>query len=152
METTGFFEVLASTIELSDPRVDRGQNHCLKEMVALAVCGTICGANSWAEIERFAVSHESWFQRFLLLENGIPSHDTFGRVFARLDTAQFYDCVLKWIAQLNLSLKGCAINVDGKTLRGSHDRASDQSPLHIVSAWANAVSYTHLTLPTICSV
>jgi len=137
METMGFFEVLATTIELSDPRVDRGQNHCLKDMVALAVCGTICGANSWAEMERFAVAHEDWFRRFLVLENGIPSHDTFGRVFAQLDTAQFYDCVLRWISQLDLSLRNCAINVDGKTLRGSHDRDAGQPPLHIVSAWAN---------------
>ena len=137
METMGFFAVLANTIELNDPRVDRGQNHCLKDMVALAVCGTICGANSWAEIERFAVAHEDWFRRFLELENGVPSHDTFGRVFARLDTAQFYDCVLRWISQLDLSLQNCAINVDGKTLRGSHDRGVEQPPLHIVSAWAN---------------
>jgi len=137
MSTTGFFEVLASTIELTDPRVDRGQNHCLKEMVALAVCGTICGANNWAEIERFAVAHEDWFRQFLELDHGVPSHDTFGRVFARIDTAQFYDCVLNWISEINLSLKGCAINIDGKTLRGCHDRSADQRPLHVVSAWAN---------------
>lgn len=137
MQSNGFFETLANTIELSDPRADRGFNHCLKDMVALTVCGTICGADGWAAIERFAVSHEDWFRRFLPLENGIPSHDTFNRVFARLDTAQFYDCVLNWISELNLSLAGCAVNIDGKTLRGSHDRGEAQEPLHVVSAWAN---------------
>lgn len=137
MQANGFFATLANAIELSDPRADRGFNHCLKDMVALAVCGTICGADSWAAIERFAISHENWFRRFLQLENGIPSHDTFNRIFARLDTAQFYDCVLKWISELNLSLSGCAVNIDGKALRGSHDRGEDQQPLHVVSAWAN---------------
>lgn len=85
-------------------------------MVALAICGTICGADSWADIERFARTHRSWFKRFLKLENGIPSHDTFGRVFARLDTEEFYNCMVKWIRELDLSLEGCAINIDGKTL------------------------------------
>ena len=141
MQANGFFETLANTIELSDPRVDRGENHCLKDKVALTICGTICGADSWVSIERFARTNETWFRRFLPLENGIPSHDTFGRVFARLDTAQFYDCVLNWISKLNLSLSGCAINIDGKALRGSHDRSEDQKPLHIVSAWANELKF-----------
>ena len=141
MATAGFFAVLANAIELTDPRVDRGNNHCLKEMVALAICGTICGANHWTDVERFARSNLSWFRRFLTLKNGVPSHDTFGRVFARIDTAQFYDCVLNWIAQLNFSLKGCAINIDGKTLRGSHDRGEGQEPLHVVSAWANQLKF-----------
>ena len=137
MRTNGFFEFLAHTIELTDPRVDRGYNYCLKEMVALAICGTICGADSWADIERFARTHQWWFEQFLELERGVPSHDTFGRVFSRLDSDEFYNCVIKWIHELDLSLQGCAVNIDGKTLRGSHDRAADQSPLHIVSAWAN---------------
>lgn len=137
MRTNRFFEFLAHFVELSDPRVDRGRNHCLKEMVALAICGTICGADSWADIERFAKSNVNWFRQFLELPNGVPSHDTFGRVFSRLDTGEFYNCVMNWIQALDLPLKDCSINIDGKTLRRSHDRAADQPPLHVVSAWAN---------------
>ena len=141
MASSEFFAVLANSIELTDPRADRGNNHCLKEMVALAICGTICGADHWTDVERFARSNIKWFKRFLRLENGVPSHDTFSRVFALIDTAQFYDCVLNWISKLNFSLQGCAINIDGKVLRGSHDHGENQRPLHVVSAWANELKF-----------
>jgi len=137
----GYFEFLTYFVDLSDPRRDRGRNHNLLDMVALALCGTIAGANSWADIERFAVAHQGWFEEFLELPQGVPSHDTFSRVFARLDTAEFQQCVSRWVERLQFSLAGETVALDGKTLRGSHDRSSGQEALHVVNAWANHVSF-----------
>jgi predicted transposase YbfD/YdcC len=137
----GYFEFLAFFVDLSDPRKDRGQNHRLLDMVGLALCGTIAGANSWADIERFAAAHQDWFEEFLELPYGIPSHDTFGRVFARLDTEEFQQCLGRWVEDLQLQLAGETVAIDGKTLRGSHDRSAGQEALHVVNAWANHVNF-----------
>jgi predicted transposase YbfD/YdcC len=141
MKANGYFEFLTFFEELPDPRHDRGQNHLLIDMVALALCGTICGADTWADIERFSLAHQAWFEQFLELPNGVPSHDTFGRVFRCLDTAEFQTCLSRWVEHLQFSLKGRTIAIDGKTLRGSHDHASGQKPLHIINAWAKHVSF-----------
>ena len=137
----GYFEFLTFLVDLSDPRQDRGQNHRLLDMVGLTLCGTIAGANSWADIERFAVAHQEWFEQFLELPYGIPSHDTFGRVFARLDTEEFQQCLGRWVEHLQLQLAGETVAIDGKTLRGSHDRSAGQEALHVVNAWANHVNF-----------
>lgn len=137
----GYFEFLAFFVDLSDPRKDRGENHQLLDMVGLALCGTIAGANSWADIERFAVAHQEWFEQFLELPHGVPSHDTFGRVFARLDTKEFQQCLGRWVEHLQLQLAGDTVAIDGKTLRGSHDRSAGQEALHVVNAWANHVNF-----------
>jgi predicted transposase YbfD/YdcC len=137
----GYFEFLTYFVDLTDPRKDRGLNHNLLDMVALALCGTIAGADSWADIERFAVAHREWFEEFLELPHGVPSHDTFSRVFARLDTAEFQQCLSRWVEQLQLNLAGETVAIDGKTLRGSHNRAAGQEALHVVNAWANHVSF-----------
>jgi predicted transposase YbfD/YdcC len=137
----GYFEFLAFFVDLSDPRMDRGQNHRLLDMVGLTLCGTIAGANSWADIERFAVAHQEWFEQFLELPYGIPSHDTFGRVFARLDTEEFQQCLGRWVEHLQLQLAGETVAIDGKTLRGSHDSSAGQGALHVVNAWANHVNF-----------
>jgi predicted transposase YbfD/YdcC len=137
----GYFEFLTFFVDLSDPRKDRGNNHNLLDMVALALCGTIAGANSWADIERFAKAHQEWFEEFLELPFGVPSHDTFGRVFARLDTEEFQHCLGRWVEHLQLQLEGQTVAIDGKTLRGSHDRSAGQQALHVVNAWANHVSF-----------
>jgi predicted transposase YbfD/YdcC len=106
-------------------------------MVFIALCATICGAEGWADVERFGKSKRDWFARFLSLENGIPSHDTFGRVFARLDTQEFQTCVYNWLLNLGLQLKDQGVSIDGKTLRHSFDTAAGKSALHMVSAWAS---------------
>lgn len=137
----GYFEFLTHFVDLTDPREDRGYNHNLFDIIGLALCGTICGANSWADIERFAVAHLEWFEQFLELPYGVPSHDTFGRLFARLDTDEFQQCLSKWVQQLQLQLEGQTVAIDGKTLRGSHDRSSAKHALHIVNAWANQVNF-----------
>ena len=106
------------------------------DILIIAVCGVICGAEGWVEIEEFGKAKETWFQTCLDLPNGIPSHDTFGRVFARIDPKQFEACFLQWIRSVGEEIKG-VIAVDGKTLRRSHDRAKGKKALHMVSAWAS---------------
>lgn len=141
MHKFGFFEFLTHFVDLTDPREDRGRNHNLLDLVAIVLCGTICGANTWADIERFAEAHFGWFRRFLQLPHGIPSHDTLGRVFARLDTAEFQECLGRWVKQLQFQLQGQTVAIDGKTVRGSHDLTLGRSALHVVSAWANHVNF-----------
>jgi predicted transposase YbfD/YdcC len=121
---------------VTDPRVDRGFNHDLLEMVFMALTASICGANGWVDVERFAKSKWEWFRQYLDLPHGVPSHDTFGRVFARLDTGEFLTAMHQWVDQFAGSLRERGIAIDGKTLKGSFDRAADQSPLHTITAFA----------------
>jgi len=102
----------------------------------LAVCATLGNANGWADIERFGQDKIDLFRTFLELPNGIPSHDTFGRVFALLDPAALMDCIQKWLDALGAAVAGEVVAIDGKTLRGSFDTAAGKNPLHLVSAWA----------------
>jgi predicted transposase YbfD/YdcC len=130
-------ETIASHFEgVTDPRVNRGQNYPLIEMVFVALCGSICDCNSWVDISEFGDAKLTWFRKFLPFEHGIPSHDTFGEVFARLDSMQFYAALQSWTTNIAGSLKGQTVALDGKTLRGSFDQASAKSALHSVSAWA----------------
>lgn len=122
--------------DLDDPRVDRSKRHGLTEIITIALCGVICGAESWVEIEQFGNAKRDWLGRFLELPYGIPSHDTFGRVFARLDPDQFERCFVTWVQTLLQPTAGAHIAVDGKTVRRSHDRTQGRGPLHLVSAWA----------------
>jgi predicted transposase YbfD/YdcC len=121
---------------ISDPRVNRGNNHDLIELVFVALTATICGAQGWADVERFAKSKRKWFRRYIRLEHGIPSHDTFGRVFSRLDTGEFLTAMHAWVDTFAGSLRGQGIAIDGKTLRGSFDKAAGQSALHTITAFA----------------
>jgi len=121
---------------VTDPRVDRGGNHDLLEMVFVALTAAICGANGWADVERFAKAKLDWFRQYIDLPHGVPSHDTFGRVFARLDTGEFLSAMHQWVDQFAGSLRGRGIAIDGKTLRGSFDQAAGQSPLHTITAFA----------------
>ncbi len=124
---------------LSDPRLNRGNNHSLYEMVVIALTAAICGANGWVDVERFGIAKIDWFRKFLTLEHGIPSHDTFGRVFARLDTDEFLTSLQNWIQSLHLDMKGEAVAIDGKTLRRSFDNATGVGALHVVNAWATGL-------------
>ena len=121
---------------LDDPRIERSKRHALLDIVTIALCGVICGAESWVEIAHFGNAKQAWFARFLDLPHGIPSHDTFGRVFARLDPLQFEQCFLNWVQAVMGQTNGQVVAVDGKTLRRSHDRRNGQGSLHLVSAWA----------------
>ena len=125
--------------DLPDPRQNRGKNHSLYEMVVLALTAAICGANSWVDVERFGVAKKEWFEKLLVLEHGIPSHDTFGRVFALLDTDAFLTCLQNWLQSFQLNMKGQGVAIDGKTLRHSFDNATGQGTLHVVNAWATGL-------------
>lgn len=121
---------------LTDPRLSRTRRHALLDILILAVCATLGGADGWADIERFGRAKIDFFRRFLPLPHGIPSHDTFGRVFARLDPAALLPCVHRWLTALGATAEGEVVAIDGKTLRGSFDTAAGQNPLHLVGAWA----------------
>jgi predicted transposase YbfD/YdcC len=109
--------------------------------VVVAICGTLAGADTWADIERFGNDRLAWLRTFLRLEGGVPSHDTFGRVFALLDPAELVACIQRWLDDLGREI-GKHIAIDGKTLRGSGDKAAAGNPLHLVSAWASEARLT----------
>lgn len=121
---------------LSDPRADRGQDHLLLDIIAVALCAVLCGADGWVAVETFGRAKMAWLRTFLTLPGGIPSHDTFGRVFARLDPAEFQRCFLAWVGAVVPDTVGQVVALDGKTLRRSHDRTNGKAALHMVSAWA----------------
>lgn len=123
---------------LPDPRVDRCKRHGLLDVITIALCAVICGADTWVDVAEFGRSKESWLRTFLALPNGIPSHDTFGRVFAALDPTAFERAFLGWVQALAETTAGEVVAIDGKTLRRTHDRTHDTGPLHLVSAWASA--------------
>lgn len=128
---------------LGDPRVERTKLHQLLDIITIAICAVICGGDDWVEIETFGNEKRPFFDKFLLLPNGIPSHDTFGRVFARINPEQFQACFLEWVQDLvsasGNQLKG-VVAIDGKTLCGSRDTASGKGAIQMVSAWARSNS------------
>ena len=127
---------------LEDPRIERRKRHKLLDIVAIAICATICGADSWVHVEMFGRSKEEWFRTFLELPGGIPSHDTFGQVFSRLDPEQFQSCFMDWTQEVAQLVQGEVVAIDGKTVRRSHDRNSGKQAIHLVSAWASANTMT----------
>lgn len=120
---------------LEDPRMLRTQRHSLISIIVLAVAGVICHCDSWVEIEEFAKTKEAFFKTFLSLPNGIPSHDTFGRVFSVIDARAFQDCFVSWVKELVQHVHGNVVSIDGKTLRRSTSQSKGKSALHMVSAW-----------------
>ena len=122
--------------EVEDPREDN-RRHLLLDIIVMAICAAICGADTWTDVELFGKSKEKWFRGFLELPHGIPSHDTFGRVFAQIDPEQFQECFREWIAAVEERTEGQVIALDGKQLRRSHDKKHDKKAIYMVSAWAS---------------
>ena len=121
---------------LADARLDRQKQHQLLDIVLIAICAVLAGANDWVAVESFGNAKQAWFARLLALPNGIPSHETFGRVFALIAPAQFQACFLSWVRAVAAVIGGEGVAIDGKTLRRSHDRRAGNPAIPMVSAWA----------------
>lgn len=124
--------------ELADPRVERTKKHMLLDIIGLSICGVLSGAEGWEEIEDFGKEHEAWFKQFLLLPNGIPSHDTISRVFSALDPQGLQAGCIKWLKRISCLLSEDIIAIDGKSLRGSKQINQCKKALHIINAWSCA--------------
>lgn len=124
--------------ELDDPRCPGKVEHHLIDILVIAICAVLACAESWADIALYGRSKLSWLRQFLALPNGIPSHDTFRRVFMRIDPDAFEARVIAWVGTIATPGEQEVVAIDGKTVRRSFDRGQEQSPLHLVSAWASA--------------
>jgi predicted transposase YbfD/YdcC len=135
-ETQSILDYFAN---LPDPRRDNeNRRHQLIDIIAIAILATICGAEHFTEMEEWGEANTDWLRTFLELPNGIPSHDTFGNVFARLDPSEFKKCFISWVEAIREAADGEVIAIDGKTLRRSHNRRLGQGAIHLVSAWARS--------------
>lgn len=138
MEDTPVTSLVVHFADVDDPRQPSGRRHRLLDIVAIAICATIGGADNWVSIASFGEAKEAWFRTFLALEHGIPSHDTFRRVFALLDKEQFQASFMSWIQAIVQVLPGQVIAIDGKTSRAAHDGQDAATATHMVTAWATA--------------
>jgi hypothetical protein len=129
-------------LDLTDPR-RREPTYPLMDMVVMALCAVICGADDFVAIAKFARTKKEWLSQFLDLSNGVPSHDRFNAVFAALKPEEFEKCLLNWVTSLHEITDGQVVAIDGKTLRRSYDKASSKSAIHMVSAWA---TLNHISL------
>src|ERR687884_1779185 len=133
--------VNASIVEhfqtLEDPRIERTKKHPLLDILVIALCTLLTGGEGFQDMELCSKSKQVWLQTFLALPHGIPSHDTFGRVFARLNPQRFRECFLSWTRAVAQLTQGTLISLDGKTVKASFDRATASSPLHRLSAWCS---------------
>ena len=121
---------------ITDPRVERTKLHKLIDILVIAICAVICGCDSWEDIATFGEAKQEWFATYLELPNGIPSHDTFNRVFGRLNPDEFRSSLMAWIRAASELIGGQVIALDGKVLRRSHDRGIGKGAIDMVSAWA----------------
>jgi DDE_Tnp_1-associated len=122
--------------DLDDPRRDHGKEHKLIDIIVIAICSVICGANDLTGMQEFGLAKQDWLKTFLDLPNGIPSHDTFGRVLALLDPKQFQLSFLNWIKAVAELTAGGIVAIDGKRLRRSHNRSTARAAIELVSDWA----------------
>lgn len=124
--------------KISDPRIGNATRHKLMDILMIAICAVVCGADGWSDVALFGRSKYKWFKTFLELPHGIPTHDTFGRVFGRIDPEEFQQSFLEWVKVMQKLSQGEVIAIDGKQLRGSRDEGNGQSAIDMVSAWATA--------------
>lgn len=143
MDATNHAGLVGCLSVIKDPRIDRTKRHPLVSVLFIGICSVLCGAESWEQMEDFGNVREEWLKGYVELPHGVPSHDTFGRVFSQIDSKAFHESFLGWVKLVSLKMPGQIISIDGKTLRRSHDRAHGKEALHLVSAWAGA---NHLVL------
>ncbi len=122
---------------ITDPRIIKKNKHNLIDIIVITICGAICGADDWVSIAEHGKIKYEWFKTFLELPNGIPSHDTFGRIFSIISVKEFEESFLSWIHTVFNVTGGQVIPIDGKTVRRSHDKSSNKAAIHVVSAWAS---------------
>ena len=130
----GFIRTFFGNIK--DPRA-MNIRHNLIDIITIAICSVICSADTWQDISDYGISKYDWFKEFLELPYGIPSPDTFARIFARIDPDEFRSSFINWVKSISSIMDGKIIAIDGKTLRRSYDNSSDKSAIHMVSAWAS---------------
>lgn len=138
METKPAVALFDHFASLPDPRIARHRWHNLSDILVIAVCAVLCGAESFPAIEDFGHEREEWLKQFLELPEGIPSHDTFTRIFRLLDPVQFQACFLSWMEAVAAATAGEVVAIDGKALRRSFDKGRAKRAIHMVSAWATA--------------
>ena len=133
----------AHLASVEDPRTGPAVRHEFLDILVIGILAVISGADSWVDVAQYGRSKEAWLKTFLELPHGIPSHDTFGRVFSLIDPDAFAESFISWTRAIASLTQGQVVAIDGKSLRRSHDRDRGQPPLHMVSAWASA---NHLVL------
>ena len=124
--------------EIEDPRINRTKLHNLMDIITIAICAVICGSETWEDIEEHGKCKHKWLKTFLKLPHGIPSHDTFSRVFARINPQEFQTCFINWVQSISTKIPGDIdiVAIDGKTLRHSYDKQNDKAAIHMISAWS----------------
>ena len=122
---------------IQDPR-HHNKRHKLIDIIFIAICAVVAGADTYEQIENFGKQRKKWLGKFLKLPHGVPSHDTFGRIFERMLPNEFQNSFMRWIESVATLTKGQVIAIDGKTLRRSHDRSNDKKAIHMISAWASS--------------
>ena len=123
---------------VEDPRIERTKRHQLIDVITIAICAVICGAESWVAIETYGQAKKEWLKRFLDLPNGIPSHDTFARIFSLIDPQNFQECFVSWMKSVANLTDGEVIAIDGKSLKHSYDKKFGNRAINMVSAWATS--------------
>jgi hypothetical protein len=129
---------LEHSVNLNDPRIERSKEHLLKDVIAIAILAIISGANEWVAIEAYGHAKYEWLKSFLKLAKGIPSHDTFSRVFSRIEPKQFQEYFLSCVNSIVKELELEVIAIDGKRMKQFYDRNSQQKALPIVTAWSSS--------------
>ena len=123
--------------KIVDPRDPLKIEHKLDEIIIISLLAVISGCDTWNDIEDYGIDKKEWLMTFLELPNGIPSHDTFNRVFSKIDSEEFNKCFIEWVDGIKKEKYREIIGIDGKTLRRSHSKKNGIRALHVVSAWAS---------------